>query len=301
MYEVLKRFIPETRLFTNESMAKHTSFKIGGPAEFYVKPASPEEVQRTIEVCLEKSCPFTLLGGGSNVLVSDKGIPGVVIQLHPGLGHIRVFEETRIHTGAGVTLAKLAETACRAGLSGLAFASGIPGTAGGALYMNAGAYGHDISETVESADVLMPNGRIITLWKADMGFGYRKSIFWENGGIILSATFALTPGNPDEIRADMTDLNARRKEKQPLEHPSAGSVFKRPEGQFAGKLIEDCGLKGYTIGGAQVSDKHAGFIVNTGGASCDDVLRLIAHIRETVHARFNLWLEPEIRVIGLTD
>lgn len=297
MVEVLRRFIPETRLFIHESMAMHTSFKIGGPAEFYVRIETADELCAVYNACRENGQRFTLLGCGSNVLVSDSGIRGVVTQLHPGFGGLRVYDNGRIMAQAGVSLAKLADTACRAGLDGLAFASGIPGSVGGALYMNAGAYGHELGEYCETADILMPDGHINTLSKAELQFGYRTSVLQVNGGMALSAVFALRPGDPEVIRAEMSGLNAKRKTTQPLEYASAGSVFKRPQGHFAGKLIEDAGLKGHMIGGAQVSEKHAGFIVNRGGASCDDVLQLVEHIRQTVYGHSGVKLEPEIRVI----
>lgn len=297
MYEALKRILPETRLFTNESMVKHTSFQIGGPADVYALPENTEELLKIARECRTQSLPFTLLGGGTNVLVSDAGIRGVVAQVY-GLNRIRLYGGGRITAEAGVSLKQLADDACEAGLSGLAFASGIPGTVGGAVYMNAGAYEHAIAEVCESADVLLPDGSVVTLWASDMEFDYRHSILQANGGLVLSATFRLTPGDPASIRAEIDDLNARRARSQPLEYPSAGSTFKRPKGYYAGTLIMECGLKGYTIGGAQVSEKHAGFIINRGGATAKEVRLLIDHIRRTVHTQTGVSLEPEVRLIG---
>jgi UDP-N-acetylmuramate dehydrogenase len=288
------RGLPDTRILTEESMADHTSFKIGGPAELFVQPSAASGVNEIMRLCRVHGIPLTVLGDGSNVLVPDAGLRGVVLQTSR-MADISV-EGNRITAGAGVKLMKLAETACKAALGGLAFASGIPGTVGGAVYMNAGAYGHDIQGVCQSVDILL-DGEVTKLSADEMKFGYRHSILIENGGLVLSAVFQLEPGDTGEIKKYTQELMEKRRSTQPLAFPSAGSVFKRPPGLFAGKLIMDCGLKGFFIGGAQVSLLHAGFIVNTGGATAEDVLKLIEHIQKTVQKNFNVWLEPEIRLL----
>jgi UDP-N-acetylmuramate dehydrogenase len=299
--KALRAILPNGPIMTNEPMAKYTSLKIGGPADVLLKPDSVMQLRQVYKLCKKNNWPFTLLGEGSNVLVADEGIRGVTaltanlngitIDYKPGdkLGYIT--------TDAGVRLARLADTACKTGLQGLAFAQGIPGSVGGAIYMNAGAYGHDIAEVCESVSVLGLDDCVKPFWGKDMGFGYRKSRVQDEGGIIIEAKFRLLPGDPDEIRAEMNELNEERRAKQPYE-PSAGSTFKRPEGHFAGKLIREAGLVGHSAGGAQVSEKHAGFIINKGGATADDVCRLMDIIRKRVHETSGVWLEPEIKVLG---
>jgi len=281
-----------------ESMANHTSFKIGGPADVYVQPASQEEVVKIVRECRINGAPFVVLGHASNVLIPDEGLRKVVIHLYPHFNRCQLADDnTYLIADAGTPLSVIAKKAWLEGLKGLEFASGIPGTVGGAICMNAGAYGHDISEVCTDVDMLMPNGEVLTVNKDKMGFGYRTSILQENGGIVLSAKFALASGDKDDIWAYMQELNQCRRNKQPLEFPSAGSTFKRPPGYYAGKLIADCGLKGVTIGGAQVSEKHAGFVINTGNATARDVLDLMKLIQDTVQTHYDVLLEPEVRVL----
>jgi UDP-N-acetylmuramate dehydrogenase len=282
----------------NEPMAKHTTFKIGGPAEVFIRPSTINECIDIIKYSRENGKKLTVLGGCSNVLVRDAGIEGVVL-CTTELKNISVSDKS-ITAEAGVNLNILAETACQNGLSGLAFASGIPGTVGGAVYMNAGAYGHDIAEICESVTILWKNGEICLIPASEMKFAYRYSVLQETSyknAMVISAVFKLTPGDTTEIKNKMKENMQKRKTTQPLEYPSAGSTFKRPPGQYAGKLIADSGLKGYRIGGALVSDKHAGFVINAGHATADDVLKLIEHIQITVKEKFDVLLEPEIRLI----
>jgi len=277
-------------------MAKHNSFKVGGTADVYVSPASLEELICVVIECRARSVPFIILGHGSNVLVPDQGLRGVVIQLYPYFSQVYV-DETSLYAQAGTLLSAAATKACSVGLSGMEFAAGIPGTVGGAVCMNAGAYGPEIKDICETVTLLMPDNTITIVPAKNMDFGYRYSNVQENGAIVVSATFALSPGDSEVIRAETEELNSRRRISQPLEYPSAGSTFKRPEGYYAGKLIEDCGLKGYSIGGAQVSEKHAGFVINTGNATAEDIFAIIAHIQETVFEQFGVKLEPEVKIL----
>jgi len=286
----------EFDILENEPMAKYTSFKIGGNAEVLARPKTTDELAKIWQTCRQHDIPFTILGDGTNVLVSDEGIKGVVV-LTNKMSSITI-DGNKITATAGVRLAKLAEEACKAGLAGLEFASGIPGTVGGAVYMNAGAYGHDISNVCESVKIQTPAEAVIQPVE-QMQFGYRKSKVQQGNQLVLEATFKLTQGDPTKIREEMTSLNNRRRESQPLDYPSAGSTFKRPEGYFAGKLIQDSGLKGFQIGGAQVSEKHAGFVINKGNATAKDVKDLIEAVRQKVHENFGVWLEPEIRMLGV--
>ena len=296
--DAIRRLLPEGLVFANEPMSRHTSFKIGGPAEVYVTPENTQQIAAVWQACLDASYPITILGDGCNVLVADTGIKGVVIATSR-MNHIEA-NAPYITAGSGTKLARLAEAACKAGLTGLEFASGIPGTVGGAVYMNAGAYYHDTEEVCEWVEALYPDGTVQTYTRGQLGFAYRTSRFQKEKAIITQASFRLTPGNPEDIRANMTDLNNRRRRSQPLEYPSAGSAFKRPtiEGAYAAKLIDDNGLKGFTIGGAQVSEKHAGFIVNKGNATAADVQALIKAIQEKIHNSSGIWLEPEIQMLG---
>lgn len=293
----------------NEPMHRHTSFKIGGPADILAFPKTTEELIslwrfcRADELFLKKNkiefdnvekIPFTVLGDGANVLVSDEGIRGVVVFTNK-MNSVEIAGED-IRAESGLRLAALAQKAADAGLSGLEFSCGIPGTIGGAIYMNAGAYGHDISEFVETV-TMFSNGEIIVKTGAEMDFGYRRSFAQDKDMLILDAKFNLKCGEPEKIRETMADLNVRRRKTQPLEYGSAGSFFKRPEGHFAGKLIEDAGLKGFRLNDAQVSEKHAGFVVNRGNATANDVLALMQHVQDTVYEKFGVRLEPEVRII----
>ena len=284
------------RLLENEPMARHTSFHLGGPADLMFFPASAQELMRAMALAREVGVPTCLVGNGSNLIVRDGGIRGLVLVLGENMAQICVEGET-LTAQAGAPLARVASAAQAAGLSGLEFASGIPGTLGGGCAMNAGAYGGQISDVLTEAEVLL-DGEICRLSREEMQMGYRSTLPLRRGGAVISATFALHADDPEAIGARMRDLNARRREKQPLNLPSAGSVFKRPEGHFAGALIEGCGLKGARVGGAQVSEKHAGFIVNAGGATAADVLGLIEKIQETVRRETGVQLETEVRILG---
>lgn len=280
----------------NEPMRAHTTFKIGGEADIFIIPASPAALIYAVKKCNELEIPYFILGNGSNLLVSDGGIEGAVISLS-GINGI-ISDGEKITCGAGAMLSSVCLKALSLSLTGLEFAYGIPGTAGGALYMNAGAYGGQMADVIESAECLTATGEIKTLKKEDMRLGYRSSVFKNGGLIIISLTLALKKGDKTEIKAEMDELLNRRKQKQPLEYPSAGSTFKRPEGYFAGALIEKNGLKGLTVGGAQVSEKHAGFVINRGGATAADVKALIGKIQKKVFENDGVMLEPEVIFTG---
>lgn len=280
-----------------EPMSRHTTFRIGGPADFYLCPHSTKEVQEIVEICKEENLPYFVLGNGSNLLVSDKGYRGVVIQLWKNFSDITV-KDCCIQAKAGALLSKVAAEALEAGLTGMEFASGIPGTIGGAAFMNAGAYGGEMKDIIKSVKVLDTQGEVRVLPKEELKMGYRTSIVKEKGYTVLCVELELSKGNREEIRNTMEDLKERRTSKQPLEMPSAGSTFKRPEGYFAGKLIMDSGLRGFSVGGAQVSEKHCGFVVNKGGATAMDVLNLIREVQRRVKEQFGVELETEVRFLG---
>jgi len=280
----------------NEPMSGHTTLKLGGPADFMVFPRSAEEIGALFAEAGAYHLPVTVIGHGSNLLVLDGGIRGLVISIGKNMRRI-TRDGNRITAQAGAMLGSVAAEAADAGLSGLEFASGIPGTVGGGVTMNAGAYDGEMAQVVTQVRALHPGGDTVTLSREKMDFGYRHSAVTEKNLIVTEVTFELSEGNPDEIRAKMSELNARRAEKQPLDVPSAGSTFKRPEGFFAAALIDQCGLKGYSIGGARVSMKHAGFLVNT-GTSSKDFLDLMHKVQQIVEERVGVKLEPEIRIIG---
>lgn len=282
-------------IIKNEPMKNHTSFKIGGPADEFCAPKSIGEIEECIKYAEENKKPYFVIGNGSNILVSDKGIRGLVIKISGEFSGYEFFKDT-VKAKSGVLLSTLAKAAQKNSLCGMEFASGIPGTLGGAIYMNAGAYGGEMRDIVKSVTYL-EKGEIKKI-ESGFQFGYRKSIFAELGAIILEAELQLKSGDFDEIKAKMEDFKARRTEKQPLNLPSAGSVFKRPVGHFAGGLIEEAGLKGYSIGGARVSEKHAGFIVNTGGATAEDVLSLIEYIQKVIREKYSIELETEVKMMG---
>lgn len=305
--------LPQLSLMQDEPMKKHTTFRIGGPADYYAEP-DVSQISKLIEIAKVCDMPVAVIGNGSNLLVGDKGIRGLVIGIGKGLSAIEVTEAVAqqstaqdltaqgngriITAGAGAILAAVAAKAAEASLSGLEFASGIPGSVGGAVVMNAGAYGGEIKDVLIDATVLTAEGELKTVTRDELDLSYRHSIVPEKGYIVLSARFRLTPKPQDEIKAYMAELRAKRVEKQPLEYPSAGSTFKRPEGYFAGKLIMDAGLRGYSVGDAQVSGKHCGFVVNKGEATAADVLTLIKDVQETVLKQFGVKLEPEVKMIG---
>lgn len=277
----------------DEPMSAHTTFKIGGAADILITVKSIDELQAAINACKASNLPVMILGNGSNLLVSDNGIEGAVITLDGDFKEITVDGDI-ITSGAGAKLSRLCSVALENSLTGLEFAYGIPGTVGGAMYMNAGAYGGEMKDVALSVTALTADGTIREVPAEDLQLGYRTSVFKTNGDIILFSKYKLEQGDQVAIKARMDDVMDRRKTKQPLEFPSAGSVFKRPEGAFAGTLIEQCGLKGKTVGGAQVSEKHAGFIINIGGATCDDVMGLVKIVQDTVKAETGYFLEREI-------
>ncbi len=281
----------------NEPMSKHTSFKIGGTADTYVKVDTLSNLTAILKECKQSDIDYTLLGNGSNVLVSDDGIRGVVIRLGGEFKQIALVDENTIYCGAGATLAHLCKFALNCGLTGLEFAWGIPGSVGGAVFMNAGAYDGEMKNVVHSVSHISPDGKIGRIEKDDLDFGYRTSVYRENNMIITGVTLKLEKGNTDDIRNKMDDFMTRRTSKQPLEFPSAGSVFKRPEGNFAGALIEQCGLKGKSVGGAQVSEKHAGFIINKSNATANDVKNLVKEIQNTVAENTGYNLECELIIL----
>ena len=280
----------------DEPMKSHTTFKIGGNADVYIDVAK-DEISDIISLSDEENVPYTIIGNGSNILVGDKGIRGVTISIGKRMSDIKV-DGTVIVAEAGALLSRTAATALDNSLSGMEFASGIPGSVGGAVLMNAGAYGGEMKDIIESVEVLTPKGVVEVYTVSDLDLSYRHSKLMETGGIVLSATLRLEEGSTEEIKATMQELNGRRVDKQPLNFPSAGSTFKRPEGYFAGKLIQDAGLRGYRVGGAMVSDKHCGFVVNTGGATASDVRNLIDDVSSKVYEDAKVKLEPEVRFIG---
>lgn len=280
----------------NEPLAEHCTFKIGGPARVFVAPQEEEQLCKAILLCRDLRLPYYLLGNGSNILFADEGWSGVILDASALKSSIQ-REGCTLRAGAGTLLSSLCREALRAGLTGLEFAYGIPGTVGGAVYMNAGAYGGELKDVLTQVRYLNQEGQIVCAEAAELDLSYRHSIFEENGGCILSAEFRLTPGDPAEIQAKMEDLMGRRRDKQPLDKPSAGSTFKRPAGAFAGALIDQCGLRGYRHGGAAISEKHCGFVVNLGGASCADVLALCDEVRDIVQEKTGYLLEKEIRVV----
>ena len=283
------------RIVENEPMKNHTTFRIGGAADEFCEAESVEDVMSACNYAKEKKIPLFVMGNGSNLLVSDKGISGLVLKISDRFSKCEVLGET-IKAQSGILLSTLSKTALKNSLCGMEFAGGIPGTLGGAIYMNAGAYGGEMKDVVKSVTYLK-DGEVEKI-ENGFEFGYRKSVFTNTDAIILEAELQLQKGNAEEIKAKMDDFKSRRTEKQPLSMASAGSTFKRPEGYFAGKLIEDAGLKGCKIGGAMVSEKHSGFVVNTGDATAEDVMRLISHIQKTVKEKFGVELETEVKIIG---
>lgn len=289
--------VGEDNVLTDELMSKHTTFRIGGPADYFVMPMDVEELSQVIASCRAFKTPFFLLGHGSNILVSDKGITGVVISLYKNFAKYSIEGET-VKAQSGVMLNKLGQDIRDAGLTGFEFASGIPGTLGGAVMMNAGAYGGEMKDIVEKVSLMDYDGNLVEKTGDEMDFSYRHSIVEDEDYIVIGATLKLKKGNASEISDKMKELAIARKTKQPLEYPSAGSTFKRPEGYYAGKLIMDAGLAGYCVGDACVSEKHCGFVINKGNASAEDVLKLIEHVQKTVYTQFGVELSPEVRIVG---
>lgn len=281
----------------NEPMSAHTTFKIGGPCKAMIVPNSAESCGKLVKTASENGVRFTVVGNGSNLLCDDKGYDSAIFHIGKSMQQIKLVGENMIYAEAGASLAKLCLFACENELTGLEFAYGIPGTVGGAVYMNAGAYGGEIKDVIVSAEAVDKNGNKVTFENADMKLSYRKSAFQNDEYIITSALFKLEKGDRNAISAKMSELMARRKEKQPLEYPNAGSTFKRPEGQFAGKLIQDCGLRGFTVGGAQVSEKHCGFVINKNEATFSDVVSLIEQVQEKVRRETGYFLECEVKIL----
>ena len=288
--------LPEIDLHFQVSMAKHTSFRIGGEAEVMAFPKNVQELSDILRTCKTMGATPVILGAGTNVLAPDAGISGLVICLKDCLDGMERLDDTHIRVAAGVTMTRAAVFAANHGLSGLEFAHGIPGTVGGGVYMNAGAYGGEICQVCQSVDVMNPDGIVTTYSAEEMGFAYRHSVLEQTGGIVVSTVFALTPKPVDEIKALMKELMAKRSASQPLDLPSAGSAFKRPVGGYAAALIDQAGLKGYQVGGAAISAKHAGFAVNLGGATAEDVKNLLTQVSDIVFEKSGIRLEPEVRI-----
>lgn len=300
--EAVKEIIKEEQILCEESLAKHTTFRIGGPADLFLQPKNDDEISELVKFCNEKEIPFYIMGNGSNILAGDKGYTGIILHIGKEMSSIQ-FEQQEdgtvlVTAGAGIMLTRLAREAANHALTGLEFAGGIPGTLGGAVAMNAGAYGGEIKDCITWAKVITREGKQMVLNKEELALGYRSSIIQKQEWIVTQAQFLLKEGNIEEIRKTMDDLQKKRKEKQPLEYPSAGSTFKRPEGYFAGKLIEDAGLRGYRVGDIMVSDKHCGFVVNVGNGTAKEVHELIQHVEQIVYDKFGVRLEPEVRFLG---
>ena len=285
------------RVLFDEPMSQHTTFRIGGPADVFVMPENYEQIREVLRLCREEKLPFFVLGNGSNLLVSDSGYRGVIIQMDRNMEEIRV-EGEEIHACAGALLSSVAVAARNASLTGFEFAGGIPGTIGGAAVMNAGAYGGELKDVLKEVTVMTREGELLTIPVDKLEMGYRTSIIKTSGYLVLEAVISLKKGDEEKIRAVMKELSERRTEKQPLDYPSAGSTFKRPEGYFAGKLIMDSGLRGYRAGGAQVSEKHCGFVINAGGATAEDVRSLMDHVIRVVREKYGVTLEPEVKFLG---
>lgn len=283
-------------IFMEEPMKKHTTFRVGGPADVLVQP-DETALAAILALCIQYHVSYSFIGNGSNLLVGDKGIRGVVIEMTDPMGNIEV-DGTKITAQAGAMLSKIANTAASNGLGGMEFAAGIPGSVGGAVVMNAGAYGREMKDIIEKVYVLDENGAQLELDRDALDLGYRHSCIPEKKYIVTKVVLELVPRNEAEIRSEMKELNEKRAEKQPLQYPSAGSTFKRPEGYFAGKLIMDAGLRGYQVGGAQVSEKHCGFVINKGDATAADICQLMRDVSDKVQAQFGVVLEPEVKMIG---
>ena len=295
--ERLKQAVSAGVFLTDEPMSRHTTFRTGGPADIYIEPSCAEELKQVLDICREENLAYTIIGNGSNLLVGDKGYRGVLISFGKPFGQVAV-EGTQVRAGAGALLSVVAKQALNASLTGFEFAAGIPGTIGGAVVMNAGAYGGELCQVLKEATVLTPESEVRILPAAQLELGYRTSCVQKNGYMVLEAVLELQPGNAEKIRAVMDELASKRKEKQPLEYPSAGSTFKRPAGHFAGKLIQDAGLRGFTVGGAQVSEKHCGFVINRDHATSADILSLCRQVQDQVKAQYGVDLELEVKLLG---
>jgi len=294
----LKSFIGTENVALDEPMSMHTTFRVGGPADCFVTPSSADEVRSVLRLCGDYGVSTYILGSGSNVVVADEGLRGVVVRIGPKLADVHIGANGVVTAQAGATNAKVARAACAVGLTGYEFAAGIPGTIGGAAIMNAGAYDGELRDVATDVTCLDAAGELVELTAEQADWGYRRSAIAERGLVVLSVTLQLRAGDPKAIQARMDELAQRRNDKQPLDLPSAGSTFKRPPGHYAGKLIQDAGLQGYTVGGAQVSTKHAGFVVNIGGATAADIIQVIRDVQSGVLAQFGVMLEPEVRLWG---
>lgn len=297
LFNELAAVVGSDHIWKGEMMKKHTTFRIGGPADIFAAPETEEGIRAVQRVCREYQAPLYVIGNGSNLLVSDRGIRGVVMQLFKNYSDISV-EGDMITAKGGILLSLLARQALAHSLSGLEFASGIPGTLGGAAVMNAGAYGGEMKDVIQSVRVLTPEGEVLTLGVEELEMGYRTSVIARKNYLVLEAELRLREGDSEQIRQRMEALKEQRVSKQPLDLPSAGSTFKRPEGYFAGKLIMDAGLRGFACGGAQVSEKHCGFVVNQNQATAEDVRRLIREVRRIVFEKYGVMLEPEVKMVG---
>lgn len=295
--EKLEKVVAADQILLEEPMKKHTTFRVGGPASCFLTPSEEVQMEEILHICREAEVPCFILGNGSNLLVSDQGFDGVVMQIYKNRNEITV-EDTKLRVQAGALLSATAKKALDAGLTGMEFAAGIPGTLGGAVVMNAGAYGGEMKDILESVTVLTLEGEKKTLKAEELELGYRTSIIKEKGYVVLEAILSLQQGDQELIRAKMDELKEQRVSKQPLEYPSAGSTFKRPEGYFAGKLIQDAGLRGYQVGGAQVSEKHCGFVINKENATAQDVADLIKDVQRIVYEKFQVRLETEVKFLG---
>ena len=296
-YNQLINCIDKERVLLDEPMKQHTTFRVGGNADYFVIPQSAEEVKNIVALCKEADMPYYILGNGSNLLVGDKGYRGVIIQIYKDMNHIRI-EDDKVFAQAGALLSRVGTATLEAELTGFEFAAGIPGTVGGAVVMNAGAYGGEMKDIIASATVLTQDGDIITINKEDLELGYRTSVIAKKGYVVLEAEYQLQKGDKEAIRARMDELKVQRVTKQPLEYPSAGSTFKRPEGYFAGKLIQDAGLRGFQVGGAEVSEKHCGFVINKDQATAADIQELMRQVSDKVMQEFGVKLEPEVKTLG---
>ena len=296
-YDKLTSVIAKERVYVDEPMSRHTTFRVGGPADFFVTPKTKEDVRDVILVCKEVGMPYYIIGNGSNLLVSDAGYRGVIVQIYKEMNEVKV-EGDLVKAQAGALLSGIAAKALGAELSGFEFASGIPGTIGGACVMNAGAYGGEMKDVLESVTVLTGEGKIIELGRNELELGYRTSVIAKKGYIVLGAVLKLERGDGEKIKTYMDELKEKRVTKQPLEYPSAGSTFKRPEGYFAGKLIEDAGLRGFQVGGAQVSEKHCGFVINRDHATAADIMELMRQVQIRVKENSGVDLEPEVKRLG---
>jgi len=297
MLTKLQKIVGDSYVFADEPMKNHTTFRVGGCARFLVEPRSVEALKNVINLCRSLDMPFYIVGNGSNLLVSDEGYDGVIIHLFKNMSGMTV-EGTKMIVQAGVLLVRAANLSCQEGLTGLEFASGIPGTVGGGIVMNAGAYGGEMKDVVSQVKVLLSDGQIQEYTGEEMHFGYRRSRVTEEKGIVLEAVLQLCKGDKMQIRARMDELKEKRMDRQPLEYASAGSTFKRPEGFFAGKLIEEAGLRGFCVGDAEVSKKHCGFLINKGNASATQIAELIQEVQIRVYQNSGVWLEPEVKFLG---